>query len=612
MSGIIAYTGPQAAAPQLIDGLRRQNPIGHDSAGIAIVARKRLRVWKALGSLSSLAHQLPNDIAGHCGIGHTRLATHGAPSNDNAHPHLDADERIAIVHNGLIENADVLRRQLVAEGIRFRSDTDSEVLAILIARELVTGVALEEALRIVLGKIDGTCGIAVLDRDASDRIVVARIGSPMFVGSADGASYASSDAAALRGRVETIVPLEDGEIATLTPGVTRVAADRPSRMSPESRNAPDADPTNAELDDESSGNRLYREITEQPTAIARVLAGRLDRRFAGARLGGLNLTPEQLRDIRRIHILGCGSAWHAALSGARMIESLARLPARAESAGEFRFRDPIIEKDTLYIVASRSGETFDSLAALREIRQRGGVVLGVVNDVGSTIAREVDGGVYLHVGSERSIVATKTVSAMLTVFALIALLLGRYRDVSPQRGSKLIDAFDALPGQIAEVLALETRIAEIASDLRDANSVLFTGRAAGYAIALEGARKLSESSAKHTLVSPAAELAHGPIVLLDAKTPCIVLLPEADLLPLSLSSLERIKARGAPLIVIGDTDEPRVAELADELLRLPRTEAILQPIVAGIALQLLAYHSGVALGRDVNHPASLADRVTIE
>ena len=650
MSGIIAHTGPEPVAPILMEGLRQLVRRGHDSVGLAVLERRRLRVWKALGPLAALERRLPDALAARTGIAHTRLATHGAPSEPNAHPHLGGDARVAVVHNGIVENADALRRALAASGVRCASDTDTEVIAQHLALRLARdGESLVAALRAVLGELHGTCGLAVLDREQPEQVVVARIGSPMLVGSADGASFAASDAAALRGRVRDVVPLEDGEIAVLTPSGFEITsletrdAGRPSirlgapsngdghaigegagrggsgsspRDDPAEGRAPDADDEPGPRDaSETSGDFaaiLHREILEHPAAIRRTLAGRLDRRFSSVRLGGLNLDPAELRDVRRVHLLGSGSAWHAALSGARMIESLARLPASAESAGEFRHRNPLIERDTLYVVASRSGETFDTLAALREIRRRGGTALGVVNDVGSTIAREVDGGVYLHAGAERSVVATKTVGAMLAVFALLALMLGRLRDVSPQRGARLLDAFDALPAQLEAVLADEDGIARVARSLEGATSVLFVGRAAGHAIALEGARKLAEASSLPASACPVDELAHGPIAQLDERTPCVVLMPEPDLLPLSLSALERIKARGAPLVVVGDADAPRVAELADQVVALPRTEPLLQPILAGIVLQLLAHHAGLAYGHDVERHASLADRITVD
>jgi len=632
MSGIIAYSGREAAVSILLEGLKRLVRHDHDSAGIALLSRHRLHVWKTLGPLAALERRIPAQPAGDCGIAHTRLATHGTPSELNAHPHIGGEGRVAVVHNGIVENADALRRRLRADGIHCVSDTDSEVLAQLLAERLERRRdSLEGALRAVLDKVHGTCGIAALDRDAPGRLVVARIGSPMIVGRADGESFAASDAAALRSRARVLVPLEDGEVAVLTPAGFEISSLSAHRTFSKRTESAVASGTGADetLDSEAAAGggvdaeaeeppdddfvrRLHREIREQPRAVGRALAGRLDRRFSSVRFGGLNLDSAALRAVRRVHLLGSGSAWHAALSGARMIESLARLPASAESAGEFRHRDPLIERDTLYIVASRSGETFDTLAALREIRARGGTVLGVVNDVGSTIAREVDGGVYLHAGAERSVAATKTVSAMLAVFALLALLLGRLRDVSPQRGMRLLDAFDTLPDQIERVIADEDRIAEVARTVGGASSVLFVGRAAGHAIALEGARKLAEASALPASACPIDELAHGPIALLGERTPCVLLLPEPDLLPLSMSVPERIKARGAPLVVVGDTNEPRVLELADHVVPLPSTAPLLQPILAGVALQLLAYHAAVSLGHDIDRSSSLAERVTVE
>ena len=612
MSGIIAHTGARAAAPVLLEGLRRLAPRGHDSAGLALLARRRLRLWRALAPLAALERRVPARAAGRCGIAHTRLATHGVPAERNAHPQLGGDDRVALVHNGVVENVEALRRGLDAEGAVFRSDTDTEVLAHLLARHLEAhGGPLEAAVRAVLARVHGPCGLAALDRDAPGRIVVARLGSPMLVGRAGGESFAASDAAALRDRAQETVALEDGEIAVLTPAGFEISGrDGAPDDAPDDAHDDRPGVANAPADGCAASTLLHREILEQPAAIARTVAGRLDRRFATARLGGLNLDPGELRAVRRVHLLGCGSAWHAALSGARMIESLARLPATAESAGEFLFRDPVVESDTLYLVASRSGETADTLAALREIRTRGGTVLGIVNEVGSRIAREVHGGVYLHAGAEGSVIATKTVGAMLTVFALLALHLGRSRDVSPQRGARLLDAFDALPGHLEETLAGEADIAAVARALGGASSVLFVGRAAGHAIALEAARKLSEASAVHASACPAGELAHGPIALLGPAVPCVLLLPEPDLLPLSLPALERVKARGAPLVVVGDAAASGLDGLADHRLRVPRTEPLLQPIVAGAALQLLACHAGLALGRDVDRPGSLDGRVT--
>ena len=623
MSGIIAHSGPNPAAPILLEGLRRLVHHGHDSAGLALLSRRRLQRWRALAPLAALERRIPPGARGRCGIAHTRLATHGVPEERNAHPHLGSEARVALVHNGIVENADNLRRRLRAEGAEFASDTDSEVLAELLERRLASdGGPLEEAVRAVLDEVTGTCGLAVLDRETPERIVVARLGSPMSVGGdATGGAFAASDAAALRGWVLEPIALEDGETATLSPnGVEmfpRTGGASARRATPAAvRSGASAAPARPREDEEEPHRRLHREILETPDAVSRALAGRLDRRFAGVRLGGLNLEPAALRAFRRARLLGCGSAWHAALSGARMIESLARLPATADPAGEFLYGEPCVESDTLYLLVSRSGETHDTLAALREIRARGGTALGIVNDVGSAVAREVHGGVYLHAGVERSIVATKTVSAMLAVFALLALHLGRLRDVSPQRGARLLEALDGLPLRLEETLAEETRAAAIARALlarseRAVSSVLFVGRAAGYAIALEGARKLTEASGVHAAACSGAELAHGPIALLGADTPCVVLLPEPDLLPLSLSSLERIKARGAPLVVVGDGDAPRVAELADHRLRLPRTEPLLQPIVAGATLQLLAYHAGRTLGHDIDRSGTLARRVTL-
>ena len=607
MCGIIAYTGSKTAGPILLDGLKRLEYRGYDSAGLALIARKRLRHYKSAGKLSMLEALLPSSLSGNCGIGHTRWATHGAPTDENAHPHLDTSERIAVVHNGIIENADILKQRLLAQRVEFKSETDTELFAHLIA--MASGSLIERT-RETLAMVQGTYGLAVVDSESPKTIVVARNGSPVILGIGDGEMLAASDMSALSRYTREIVHLDDGEIAELSPegfSVTTLDA------APSQKTRTTLQGAAEDYDKGCHAHFLLREILDQPETIERTLRGRIDHRFSTTHLGGLNLQPRDLLETRRIKILGCGSAFYAGMAGAHMIEELARIPCDAEAAAEFRYRNPVIESNTLYIVVSQSGETFDTLAALREIRRKGGFVLGIVNSVGSTIAREVDGGIYMHAGPEVSVASTKAYTSMLTVFALLAVMLGRLRDVSPQRGAHLVESLEALPGAVASVLENREHVKKIANSIKSASSAFYVGRTAGFPVALEGAQKLKEISYIHAEAYPASELKHGPLALVTKKTPCVVVLPETELLRKTLSSLEEIKARGAPVIALSDaSDTKRISELADHLLTAPYIDPLLQPIVLGINLQLLAYYTALALKRDVDQPRNLAKSVTVE
>ena len=608
MCGIIAYTGHQQAVPILIDGLRRLEYRGYDSAGISVVSRKKVRTWKASGKIAVLESRLPESINANCGIGHTRWATHGAPTDENAHPHNSADETLTIVHNGIIENVDALKARL--GDVEYQSETDSEVLAHLLSHTMdLNNCSLVDAMREVLTRIVGTYGIAAISSAESEKIILARSGSPVIIGIGEGEMLAASDMSALSRYTREVVHLDDGEVAELTPdgfAVTKLDASPADKSSMTLVN---------NLEDYDRGgydHYLYREIVDQPDTVRRTISGRLDKRFNTAHLGGLNMDPRDLLQVQRIKILGCGSALYAGMSGASMIESLSRIPCDAEPAAEFRYRNPVIEANTLYIVVSQSGETFDTLAATREIQRKGGFVLGIVNSVGSTIAREVDGGIYMHAGPEVSVASTKAFTAMLSVFALLAILFGRARDVSPQRGAQLLKALEDAPDKIADVLALETHIASIANKHAKCHSAFFIGRTAAFTVALEGAQKLKEISYIHAEAYPASELKHGPLALVTSKTPCVVILPESELLEKSLGTLEEIKARSAPVIAVTDSDNSRIDKLADDVIRVPRTDELVQGMIMGVALQIYAYHSAVALGRDVDQPRNLAKSVTVE
>lgn len=608
MCGIIAYTGKQQAMPILLDGLKRLEYRGYDSSGVSLISRKKLKTIKAAGKLEQLENKLNSTISSNTGIGHTRWATHGGPTDENAHPHTEPTERFAIVHNGIIENIDALKLSLGEKTI-YTSETDSEVIAHLLARE---EGELIDRVRTVLAGIVGTYGLAIIDKENPQTIVVARNGSPVILGIGDKEMLAASDMSALSRHTNQVIHLDDGELAVIKPDSFQVMG---MDSSISSKQAITLDTKNTHYDRGGHEHYLYKEILDQPDIVRQTLSGRLDERFSTARLGGLNLEARDLIGIKRITILGCGSALYAGMAGASMIESLARIPVVAEPAAEFRYRNPVIEQDTIYIVVSQSGETFDTLAALREVRRKGGFVLGIVNSVGSTIAREVDGGIYMHAGPEVSVASTKAYTSMLVAFSLLALLLGRSRDVSPQKGNSIINELKALPDNIETVLSIEPAIAKIAKLYKDSHSAFFVGRTNGYPIALEGAQKLKEISYIHAEAYPASELKHGPLALVTRETPCFVVLPNDDLLPKSISSMEEIKARGGPVIAITNAPEAlseRIGKIADYMIEVPDTGTLTTPVVIGVALQLVAYHCAVSLGRDVDQPRNLAKSVTVE
>jgi glutamine---fructose-6-phosphate transaminase (isomerizing) len=608
MCGIVGYIGAQDAAPILLEGLGRLEYRGYDSAGVAVVTRSGLKIRKSQGRVADLVAGLPARFKGAPGIGHTRWATHGEPTEDNAHPHTDAAGRIAVVHNGIIENADELRAKLIADGVEFRSQTDTEVVPHLIAAAFAAGAPdLERAVSQALRSVVGAYGIAVLDAEHPDRIVVARNGSPVLLGIGEREMFVASDAAALVGYTRQVVYLDDGELATITTGGYRTFTldDRSTAKSPATI---DWDIIGAEIGDHA--HFLQKEIAEQPRTIERTLRGRLDDRFSTAHLGGLNLSVREAREFRRVKILGCGSACYAGDLGAQLIEDLARMPATSESASEFRYRNPVVEPDTLYIAVSQSGETVDTLAAVQELQRKGGRVIGIVNVVGSTIARQCDGGIYLHAGAEMSVAATKSFTSTVAAFALFALHLGRMRDLSPSNGKRIVDGLKALPAKIREILELDDEIAKIARDLAPHPSMLFIGRRRGWPVAREGAQKLKEISYIHAEAYASAELKHGPLALVSPEMPTVAVVPDDDLFEKNTSTLAEIKARRGPVVAIAHRELPE--ELADRTIVVPKSEDELDPILMSIPLQILAYHAAVALERDVDKPRNLAKSVTVE
>jgi glucosamine--fructose-6-phosphate aminotransferase (isomerizing) len=606
MCGIVGYIGNQNAAPILLEGLSRLEYRGYDSAGIAVLGSRGAQVFRRVGRVRDLEASLPKRLVGKVGIGHTRWATHGPATEENAHPQTSEDGRISVVHNGMIDNAATLRERLDARGVKFTSETDTEVIAHLIARSEAD--TLEGAVLDVLSRITGTYAIAVLDERHPDRLVVARKGSPLILGVGDHEMFVASDLAALVRHTTSVVHLDDGELATVTASGFRTFS--------HDEEDTDKTPTTVDVDLEDVGLGGYRhymrkEIIEQPSTIERMLRGRLDERFGTARLDGLNLGPRELRWFRRVKILGCGSAYYVGQIGAAMIEELARMPADAEPASEFRYRNPIVEPDTLYVAVSQSGETADTAFAVQEVKRKGGQIVGLVNVVGSTIARECDGGIYLHAGQEVAVASTKALTHMAIGFALLALCLARVRDLSIADGQRIIAGLRKIPAQIDEIIADEEHIAEVARGLAGAESLFFIGRVRGFPVAREGAQKFKEISYRHAEAYQTSELKHGPLALICKELPTVAIVPDDELTDRNVSALQQIVARNGPLVAIthpgvdvGDLGIPRVV--------VPKSERELDPILLTVPLQIMAYHAALALGHDIDKPRNLAKSVTVE
>jgi glucosamine--fructose-6-phosphate aminotransferase (isomerizing) len=606
MCGIVGYVGRQPAAPVLVEGLTRLEYRGYDSAGIGVLGATGQTVVRRVGRVRELEAALPHRLSGTAGIGHTRWATHGPATEDNAHPHTSEDGRICVVHNGIIDNATTLRDRLTAEGVTFSSDTDTEVLAHLVARS--PAGSLEARVLDALDHIVGTYAIAVTDAAQPDRIVVARNGSPLIIGVGDKEMFVASDVAALVRHTSSVVHLDDGELATVTAKgyrtFTREAEDTgrtPTRI----------DVTADEVELGRFRHFMAKEIAEQPETVARMIRGRLDTRFGTARLDGLNLSPRDLRAFKRVKILGCGSAYYVGEMGALMIEELARIPAHAEAASEFRYRNPIIEPDTLYVAVSQSGETADTAFAVREVKRKGGQVVGLVNVVGSTIARECDGGIYLHAGPEVAVASTKALTHMGVGFALLALLLGRVRDLSVADGQRIIAGLERLPDDIAAVLEQEDAIAQVAKELATAESLFFIGRVRGFPVAREGAQKFKEVSYRHAEAYQTSELKHGPLALIEDARPTVAVVPDDELAGRNRAAVEQVRARGGRVVAV---THPGVDldDLVQHRVDVPRSEPELDPLLLTIPMQLLAYHAALSLGLDIDKPRNLAKSVTVE
>jgi len=617
--------GAREATDFLLEGLCRLEYRGYDSSGVAtITPAGRIGLVKNAGRIERLSNRLlDSPLAGKIGIGHTRWATHGPPNDENAHPHVGGNDVVAIAHNGVIENYQQLKERLLAEGFRFRSATDSEVIAHLIASRLETlqpgGVAangaggryahLLAAVEWSLTHLQGTYGLVVLFREYPEVLIAARLGSPLVVGVGHGEHFVASDASPLVGHTDKIVYLADHEVALVTANALRVVHRDQGHVQ---HSVHVLDWQTGDVDLRGHSHYMHKEIHEQPETLRNTMRGRLNLDEASAHFGGLNLTPQQLRSINRIVLTACGTSWHAALVGEYLIEELARIPVEVEYASELRYRNPPLDDRTLLFAITQSGETADTLAALREVKRKGHPTLAICNVVGSTIAQAADGGIYLHAGPEIGVASTKAFTAQCAALTMLALYFGRLHHLSYGQGIRIIEQLQELPDKVAAALATESEVRRIAEKYCDCRNFLYLGRQFNFPVALEGALKLKEISYLHAEGYPAAEMKHGPIALVDEHTPSVFIMPQGLVYDKVMSNLEEIKARGGPVIAILGEGDTRAAALADDVIHVPAVDDFLQPIVTIIPLQLLAYHIAVLRGCDVDKPRNLAKSVTVE
>ncbi len=627
MCGIVGYIGKAEAVPILLAGLRRLEYRGYDSAGVATISNGRIETRKSIGRIANLAELIQSKpLAGNVGICHTRWATHGSVTDANAHPHSDQSGKLALVHNGVIENYQTLRDELLREGHEFKSQTDTEVLAHLIGKhydaaespaplkadfpDLINNKArLVDAVRAALKQVIGTYGIAVVHQDSPDFIVGARRGSPLVLGIGNGENFLASDVSAVVAHTRDAVYLNDYDIVALESDKFEITTLLGGASGYE---VSKVEFSEKDVDKGDFAHYMLKEIFEQPETVRDAMRGRLSIEEATAKLGGLEMTAAELRDVDRIVIAGCGTAFHAAMVGEYLLETLAQLPTEVEFASEFRYRNLPMTKDTLVFVMSQSGETADTLAALRESQRKGHRTLGICNNVASTIARESDGGVYMHAGPEIGVAATKSFTSQVTILTLLALLLGRIRHQSTSEGIQIIEELEALPEKIRTILKLNDQIKSVAEKYAHAKAMMFLGRQFNYPIAMEGALKMKEVSYIHASGHPSAELKHGVIALITPEVPSVFIAPDDSVFDKNVSNIEEVKARKGPIIAIGTEGCTKLEKVADDVIYIPRSPDYLSPILTAIPLQLLAYHTAVALGCDVDKPRNLAKSVTVE
>lgn len=608
MCGIVGYVGPKQALPILISGLKRLEYRGYDSAGVALATDNGLRITKQVGKIKILERALEGqDVLSCQGIAHTRWATHGEPNQVNAHPHYDAMSEIALVHNGIVENYRTLKEFLSQKGFVFRSDTDTEVLTLLIRFNYKGN--LTEAVRDALSQVEGTYGIAVVSSLHPNEIIAARMGSPLVIGHGNGENFVASDVSAMLEYTNRVVYLEDGEIATITPHDYTITTIQNVEITPHIQ---EISWTLDEIEKSGYDHFMLKEIHEQPSTLRNAMRGRINMEEGISRLNGLNLQYDELRRIKRVTLSACGTSWHAGLIGEYLIEEIARIPVEVEYASEFRYRSPIFDDSSVFFAISQSGETADTLAAMREAKKHGVTALGIVNVVGSTIARESNGGVYIHAGPEIGVASTKAFTSQVTLLALIGNLLGRMRHLSVQQGQELLGALQRIPEQIESILAREQVVKDIAAAYYKNNNFLYLGRGINFPVALEGALKLKEISYIHAEGYPAAEMKHGPIALIDENMPVVVIAMKDPVYDKVMSNIAEVRARNGRVIAIATEGDTEIAQRVNHVIYLPQTHRLLTPLLSVIPLQLLAYHIAVMRGCHVDQPRNLAKSVTVE
>ena len=610
MCGIVGYIGEKNCVPILINGLKRLEYRGYDSAGIGLIANGNSEIVKNKGKVSLLEDKLKDlQLNGNLGIGHTRWATHGIPNEINAHPHSNEKNTLFLIHNGIIENYRTIKQDLENKGYHFKSDTDTEVLTLLIDRFLFLGFDLCKSVQLALNEVVGTYGIAVIYKDEPDKIIVARKGSPLVVGLGNDENFIASDVSAILAHTKQVVYLDDGELAVVTKDNFNVKTITDIKIEKEVH---EISITLDEIDMGGYSHFMLKEIMEQPESIRNSMRGRLLPEDGTAKLGGISDVIDRLVNSKRIIITACGTSWHAALVGEYMIENFANIPTEVEYASEFRYRNPIINKDDTVLVISQSGETADTLAAMREAKSRGALVLGICNVVGSTIARESMAGVYIHAGPEIGVASTKAFTAQLVVLSLITLLIARRKNLSMTEGREIVKALDSLPDKITEILKLNDEIEQLAEKFKDAHNFLYLGRGFQFPVALEGALKLKEISYIHAEGYPAAEMKHGPIALIDENMPVVFIAPRDSGYEKVVSNIEEVRARGGRLIAVASENDNDIDRLVDDTIKIPDTVEMLRPILTSIPLQLLAYHIAVKKELNVDQPRNLAKSVTVE
>ncbi|HMB71866.1 MAG TPA: glutamine--fructose-6-phosphate transaminase (isomerizing) [bacterium] len=611
MCGIVGYIGGETILPILLEGLKRLEYRGYDSAGVSVVDGEHIYTQKTAGKISALEQLIAGNgkLNGHGGVGiaHTRWATHGAPTTINAHPHSDRNNKIAVVHNGIIENYRYLKKQLEDAGVELTTDTDTEVLAQLIGHFYEGD--LEDSVRLALKRVEGTYGLAVISSDEPDKIVVARNGSPLVLGIGEDENFVASDVAAILHHTRQVIYLDDHEMAVLqrdkfhTTSLDNVSVHKTIER---------VDWDLSDIEKGGYDHFMLKEINEQPDTVCNAMRGRFDEEIMSAHLGGLEMTEKELRNVERIIITACGTSWHAGMIGEYMLEEVARIPVEVEYASEFRYRNPIVTPNTLAIAISQSGETMDTLWAMREAKMKGARALGVCNVVGSTIARESDGGCYIHAGPEIGVASTKAFTGQVSVLALMTLTFARLREMDRAAGQEFIEEMKRLPLRINEILKKDDEIRTLAESYKDHDNFLYLGRGYNFPVALEGALKLKEISYIHAEGYPAAEMKHGPIALIDKNMPVVFIAPKDRAYEKVLGNIEEVRARSGRVIAIATEGDEEIVGRVDHVIHIPKTLPPLMPILSVIPLQLLAYHIAVLRGCDVDQPRNLAKSVTVE